>query len=76
MLVHIFSLDKVFSGCFRQTFFSFGRQKKWSLAALDRWFSCTVTIVREFAWMDSALVVLDSGRFTEVVVWKGLAVML
>ena len=68
MLVHIFSQDKFFSGCFRQAFFSFGRQKKWSLAPLDWWFSCTVTIVREFAWADSVLVALDSGRFTEVVV--------
>ena len=50
---------KFFSGCFRQGFFSFGRQKKWSLVALNRWSSNTVTIVWEFAGADSALVVLD-----------------
>ena len=31
----------------------------WSLVALDRWSSCTVTIAWKFAWVDSALVVLD-----------------
>ena len=46
-------------GCFIQVFFSFGRQKKWSLVVLDRWSSYTVTIVWEFAWADSLLVVLD-----------------
>ena len=56
-------------------FFSLGRQKKWSLIALDRWSSYTVMIVWEFTVMilweftvmiewefaraDSALVVLD-----------------
>ena len=40
-------------------FFSFGGQEKWSLVALDRWLSCTVTIVCELAWADSALVLLD-----------------
>ena len=40
-------------------FFSFGRQRKWSLVALDRWSSGRVTIVREFAWVDPALVVMD-----------------
>ena len=40
-------------------FFSFRRQKKWSLVALNRWSSYTVTIVRGFAGADSALVVLD-----------------
>ena len=39
--------------------FSFGRQKKWSLVALNRWPSYTVKIVREFAGADSALVVSD-----------------
>ena len=33
--------------------------KKWLLVALDRWSSYTVTIVWEFAWADSPLVVLD-----------------
>ena len=50
---------KFCSGCFRRGFFSFGGQKKWSLVALDRWSSYTVTIVWELAWADSALVVLD-----------------
>ena len=44
-------------------YFSFGRQKKWSLVALDRWLSYTVTIVREFAWADSELVFLDDSSF-------------
>ena len=34
-------------------------KKKWSLFALDRWSSYTVTIVWEFAWVGSLLVVLD-----------------
>ena len=46
-------LVKFCSGCFRQVFFSFRRQKKWLLVALGRWSSWT------FAWADSALVVLD-----------------
>ena len=50
---------KFCKGCFRQGFFSFGKQKKWLLVALDRWSSYTVTIVWEFAWADSALVVVD-----------------
>ena len=33
--------------------------KKWLLVALDRCLSDTVTIVREFAWADSRLVVLE-----------------
>ena len=44
---------KLCSGCFRQVF-SFGRQKRWPLVALDSWLSYTVTIVWEFA-----LVALD-----------------
>ena len=40
-------------------FFSFGRQKKWSLVTLDRWSSDAGTILWEFAWADSVLVVLD-----------------
>ena len=46
------------NGCFRQVLFSFGRQKKWSLVAWDRWSSYTVTIVWEFDGANSALVVL------------------
>ena len=46
-------------GCFRQVVFSFGCQKKGSLVTLGRCLSYTVTIVWEFAWTDSALVVLD-----------------
>ena len=49
---------KFCSGCL-DSFFSFGGQNKWLLVALDRWSSCTVTILWEFAWMDSALIVLD-----------------
>ena len=41
-----------------RVFFSFGGFKKLLLVALDRWSSYTVTIVWEFAWADSALVVL------------------
>ena len=40
-------------------FFSFARQKKWLLVALDWWSSYTVVIVWEFAWGDVVLVVLD-----------------
>ena len=58
-LFSISLLDKVFSGCFRQAFFHLGDQKKCSLIAFNRWSSYTVTIVREFAGADSALVVLD-----------------
>ena len=43
--------------------FLFWRRKKWSLVALDRWLSYTVTIVREFAWADSELVFLDDSSF-------------
>ena len=39
--------------------FLFGTQRKWSLVMLDRWSSYAVTIVWEFAWADSALVVSD-----------------
>ena len=49
---------KFCSGCFRQFFFFFGGQKKWSLVMLDRRSSYTVTIVWELVWADSALVVL------------------
>ena len=48
-LFHISWLDKVFSGCFRQTFLIW-EKKKWSLVALDRWSSYTVTILWKFAW--------------------------
>ena len=54
---------KFCTGCFRQVFFSFGRQEKWSLVVLDRWLSYTATIVWEFAWADSALVVLHEWSF-------------
>ena len=50
---------KFFHGSFRQVFFSFARQKKWSLVVLDRWLSDTVTIVLEFTWADSALAILE-----------------
>ena len=58
---------KFCSGRLRQFFcFSFGDKKKWSLVALDRWWSYTVTIVLELAWTDSALVVLDEWSFEQV----------
>ena len=47
-------------------YFSFESQKKWSLVALDRWLSYTVTIVREFAWVDSELVALERWLFEQV----------
>ena len=34
-----------YCGCFRQVFFHFRRQNKWSLVVLDRWSSDTVTVV-------------------------------
>ena len=46
-LFHISSLDKVFSGCLRQAFFISETKK------------VTFTILMEFAWADSAFVVLD-----------------
>ena len=49
---------KFCSGCFRQ-FFYLGDKKKWLLVALDSWSFYAVTIVWEFGWMDSVLVVLD-----------------
>ena len=57
-------------------FFSFREtKKKWSLVALDRWPSYTVTIVWEFAWADSGLIVLDEwSSIIEVVVGTGLTV--
>ena len=57
-LFPISSLGKVLQRLFQTGFFSFGRQKKWSLVALDRWSSYTVTILWEFAWGDSAQVAL------------------
>ena len=52
-------LVKFYSGCFRQVFFHLGDKKRWSLVALHRWLYYTVTIVWEFAWTDSTLVVVD-----------------
>ena len=48
---------KFYSDCFRQVFFIWGT-KKWSLVALDKWSSYTVTTVWELTWTNSALVVL------------------
>ena len=59
MFVLHFFAGKFFSGCFRQAFFRVGDKKKWSLVGLDRWSSYTITIVKEFVWADSALVILD-----------------
>ena len=41
-------------GYFRQVFV-----KKWSLVSLGKWSSYKITIVWEFAWVDSVLVILD-----------------
>ena len=51
-------LDKVYQWLFQTGFFHLGDKKKWLLVALDRRLCYTVTIVREFAWVDSALAVL------------------
>ena len=40
-------------------FFIWETRKKWSLVALDWWLSYTVMIVWKFAWVGSALVILD-----------------
>ena len=53
------SCYKRFAVVVLDSFFSFGVQKKWSLVALNRWSSYTVTIAWESAWADSALIVLD-----------------
>ena len=50
---------KFCSGWFRKGFFTFGRQRKWLLVALERWSFYSVAIVWELAWADSALVILD-----------------
>ena len=54
---------KFISGYFRWAFFHLGEKNKWSLLALDRWSSYAVTIVWEFAWADSALIILDEWSF-------------
>ena len=52
-------LDKVYQWLFQTGFFfHLGDKKKWLLVALDRRLCYTVTIVREFAWVDSALAIL------------------
>ena len=48
-LLHISLLDKVFQQLLQIGFLSFAIQKKWSLVALNKWLSYTVTIVQEFA---------------------------
>ena len=58
MFVSHFFAGSSFAVVLDRFFFDFMRQKKWLLVALDRWLSYTVTIVWEFAWADSALVVL------------------
>ena len=62
-LFPISSLGKVLYWLFQTDFFSFGRQKKWSLVASGRWSSYTVTILWEFAWVDSVLVVLGGWSY-------------
>ena len=59
MIVSHFFAESNFVAVVLDSFFSFGRQKKWSLVVLDRWSSYTVTIVWELAWADSALVAID-----------------
>ena len=61
-LFHVPSLDKVFSGCFRQAFFIW-KTKKVVTGRVRQVVSYTVTIVWEFAWADSALVALDKWSF-------------
>ena len=53
---------KFFIVCFRQVFFHLGDKKS------GRWSSYTVTIVWEFAWVDSVLVVLGRWSHYGVVV--------
>ena len=57
---HFFTFLSIFLVVVLHIFFSFGRQIKWSLVTLDRWLSYKVTTVWEFAWADSALIVLDA----------------
>ena len=59
-------LDQVLQWLLQTGFFSFASQKKWLLIAIDRWFSCTVTTVWEFAWVDSALLILQRWSFEQV----------
>ena len=56
----IFSLVKVLQLFFQTSFFSFGYQKS------GCWSRQIVTIEREFAWADSALVVLQRWSFEQV----------
>ena len=58
IFVSHFSLGRVYQWLFQTDFCTLGRQKKWLLVTLDRWLSYTVTIVWEFPWAYSALVVL------------------
>ena len=53
---------KFFNCGSRQAFFFNWEPKKWSLVAFNRWSSHTLTTVREFAQVDSALVVLDEWQ--------------
>ena len=57
-LFRISSLDKVFSGCIRQSFFIW-ETKNVVTGCLDRWLSYAVTIARKFVWSDSTLIILD-----------------
>ena len=58
-LLPISSLGKVVQRLFQTGFFYKKKKKKWSLVTLDRWLSYVVRIIREFAWADTALVILD-----------------
>ena len=64
---------KFCSGDFRQDFFIW-RLNKWSLVKLDRWLSYRVTTIWDFAWVDSALVVLDELSSYRAFVSTGLSV--
>ena len=67
MFVSHFFSRKRFVVVVLERFFSFKGQKKWSLVTLD--------FVVEFAWADSALVVLDEWSFYRGGLWAGLTVL-
>ena len=58
MFVSQIFAGKIFLVVVLDRFFLILETKKWSLVPLDSWSSYAVTIVWEFAWVGSALVVL------------------
>ena len=62
-LLYISLLDKVFSGCVRQAFFSFGRQKKVVTGCIRQ-----VVVLHSKDFTGICLDRLSIGRLTEVVV--------